>query len=183
MIRFNIISSKNLTTLRVLSRLLLIFAILSIVLIIIDGIINGMYSNTSFVGKYQPVYLVVLIFGYMFIIIYGAVTKKYSIIGEMLINELNITVTTSNIQKAINVSDVENCIFKLKGYNGETPIMRSAFSYTGNFNYITIKTGNEIYDFEFYISDSLKIKSLLTIIDLWRKNGCNVEFYYGSKSY
>jgi hypothetical protein len=148
-----------------------------------DSILNGRYSSTSIVGKNYPVFLLVLIIGFLFLIIFGALTKKYSVLGEMIIDESSISISAGDCQKVYNITDIKGCTFKLKGYDGESPIMRSAASYAGNFNYITINLVDEIINYEFYIADSMRIKSLLSFIELWRQSGCSVEFKYGDKSY
>jgi len=183
MIRFDIILSKNNTFIKVLPRILLLIAILSIILIFIDGVINGVYSNTSLIGRYGWILMLVLVSGYILIAIYISTTKLFSKIGEISLSESGISINTSVIVKHVSINDVESCIFKIKGFDGESPITRSVGSYKGNFNYFTIKTGNESFIFEVYISDSLKIKSLISIVNLWRKEGCPIDFYYNNKSY
>lgn len=157
-------------------------------LMILLGIIMIIFSNTNEKAQVNSHDISHYIFGisscgmllcFFFVVIYGVVVKGYSVIGSISFSDSGITTEINNISEEISIVDIKSCQFKIKGFDGESPIMRSSSCFKGNYNYVTIKTEKGDYFFEFYLANFPTIRSLyIFIIADWRNKGVNVEFNY-----
>ncbi len=154
-------------------------AIFMIVTIIFTGVPVKGQSNIGNIYYYMALIpMGIMLFCFFFIVIYAFVSKGYIILGDISISEYGITTEINGVREEISTDDIKSCVFKLKGFDGESPIMRSS-SFQGNYNYITFKTDNKEYYFEFYISNFQSIRYLYNdIVAEWKNKDINVTFNY-----
>lgn len=131
-------------------------------------------------GDIFPPFALVMILLLTFLYLKTRVNQKYETLGELLLEEDQLTISTQDQQNVIPITSISSMMYVHNGYHNENKLpwtynegQRGAKD--GGHNYLTFTSDIFNGEYHIFISNDMKVRILRRLLDIYESNGVEVK--------